>query len=718
MKIQRLALIFLALFVPAIILGNTQSKRVIQAKYIRQPIRLDGWLTEPQWQSAPVATHFVQREPHNGQPATEHTTVRILYDENNLYLGVVCSDAHPDKIIANTLIRDSSMRGDDRFTIVFDTYLDHQRGFVFTTNPRGARFDAYQAAPEYDPDESWNTVWDVRAHITDKGWQVEIVIPFKSLRFPNKPNQIWGINFQRYIQRKHEEDLWSGWGYNEGITYMAFAGELHGLTNLKRGHQIEWFPYLKFGAQKESGDGVTQTFLKKTGFNIKYGITPTLTADFTANTDFAQVEADRARINLTRFSLYYPEKRDFFLEGANIFRFGGYRNQIFYSRRIGLSEDGKEISILGGVRLTGRAGKYSIGLLNIQTAREENTPTTNFSVARVQRDFWEQSKFGFIFTQKYQPSTGYVNRAFGGDVNFYFTNFLGDKNLAIYSYLAGTQTPGLHKNNLAYRVMMDYPNDLIDSYAYFYTIDPNFNPEIGFVRRKGVRRGGGAFRYTPRPHRWGIRKFVFKPIDVDYTTDMSGRMTDFEYELRPLGFSTVARDYFEFNLQRSFVLLTEPFQIYKNITIPSGSYWYNHAEIQYETNPGRFLSGGLFLNWGDFYTGERTVLSTESLAKFNSHFSLSLDFTWNDIRLREGNFQTQEWGSRIRYAFSTRLDARAFVQWNNEDQELNVNFRLHWIPNLGSHFYLVYNHLLGTENRMFQTENQTLILKLNYLFRW
>ncbi|NOY79179.1 MAG: carbohydrate binding family 9 domain-containing protein [Calditrichaeota bacterium] len=718
MKFRTAVLVLVLIISQSVLIAETHSKRVVQAVRISEPIQLDGILNEPQWKQAVPATDFIQREPQNGRPATERTEVRILYDANNLYLGVLCYDSAPDKIIANTLIRDSSMRGDDRFTVVFDTYLDHQRGFVFVTNPKGARFDAYQAAPEHDPDGSWNTVWDVRTRITAKGWQAEIVIPFKSLRFPNRPNQVWGINFQRYIQRKHEEDIWSGWGYNEGITYLTFAGELHGLINLKRGHQIEWFPYLKAGIQKEETDGVTQTILRKTGFNIKYGITPTLTADFTVNTDFAQVEADRARINLTRFSLYYPEKRDFFLEGANIFKFGGYRSQIFYSRRIGLSENGEEIPILAGTRLTGRVGKYSVGLLNIQTAREAGTPSTNFSVIRMQRDFLSQSKFGFIATQKYIPKTGYMNRAFGGDVNFYFTNFLGDKNLAIYSYLAGTQTPGLHGNNLAYRVMMDYPNDLIDSYAYFYTIDPNFNPEIGFVRRKGIRRGGGAFRYTPRPHRWGIRKFVFKPVDVDYTTDMSGQMTDFEYELRPLGFSTVARDYFEFNLQRSFVRLTEPFSIYGDIEIPAGSYWYNHAEIQYETNPGRFLSGALFLNWGNFYTGKRTVFATESLAKFNAHFSVSLDFTWNNIRLREGSFQTQEWGSRIRYAFSTLLDTRAFVQWNNEDQELNLNFRLHWIPNLGSHFYLVYNHLLSTENRTFKTENRTLILKLNYLFRW
>ena len=698
--------------------AETVPKRIIQAQRISIPIKLDGFLTEPQWQSAQPTENFIQREPQNGKPASERTEVRILYDTNNLYLGVWCYDSSPDKIVANTLIRDSDMEGDDRFTVVFDTYLDHQRGFVFETNPLGARFDAYQAAPEHEPDSNWNTVWDARARITKNCWQAEIVIPFKSLRFPNTPNQIWGINFRRMIQRKHEEDLWSGWGYNEGISYLAFAGELHGLKNLKRGRQIEWFPYLKLGAQKENADGARQTTLGKTGFNIKYGITPTLTADFTVNTDFAQVEADRARINLTRFSLYYPEKREFFLEGANIFRFGGHTSQIFYSRRIGLSEQGEEIPILGGARLTGRAGKYSVGLLNIQTARKGETPTTNYSVARVQRDFLAQSKFGFIATQKYIPKTGYSNRAFGADVNLYFTNFLGNKNLAIYSFVAGTQTPGIHKNNMAYRVLIDYPNDLIDSYAYFYAIDPEFNPEIGFIRRKGIRQGGGAFRFTPRPHRWGIRKFVFKPIDFDYTTDLSGQMESFEYELRPLGFSTVARDYFEFNLQRSFERLDEPFNIYADIVIPPGSYWFNHTEIQYQTNPGRFLSGGLFLNWGDFYTGKRTVLSTESLAKFNAHFSVSLDFTWNDIRLREGNFRTQEWGSRIRYAFSTLLDTRAFIQWNNEDQELNLNFRLHWIPNLGSHFYLVYNHLLSTENKTLQTENRTLILKLNYLLRW
>ena len=717
MRFGLVVLVCLLLFFQNVFAENS-NRQVLKAKHISTPIKLDGNLNEPVWQLAQPADHFIQKEPNNGSPASEKTEVRILYDKDNLYIGVWCHDSNPDKIIANTLIRDADLEGDDRFIILIDSYFDHRTGFVFATNPLGARFDAYQYGPEHDPNSNWNGVWDARAKVTSEGWQAEILIPFKTLRFRNTRKQIWGINFKRVIQRKSEEDLWSGWHYNEGITYSAVAGELRGLENISHGHQVEWFPYVKLGAQKENADGTSRTILKKTGFNIKYGISPTLTADFTMNTDFAQVEADRARINLTRFSLYYPEKRDFFLEGANIFKFGGYRSQVFYSRRIGLSAEGEEIPILAGVRLTGRTGKYSVGLLNIQTARKGDTPSSNFSVARVQRDFLSQSKFGFIATQKYISKTGYVNRAFGSDLNLYFSNFLGDKNLAVYSYLAGTQTPGFHGNNLSTRVLIDYPNDLIDSYAYFYEIQPNFNPDIGFVRRKGIRQGGGAFRFTPRPHRWHIRKFVFKPIDFDYTTDMSGRMESFGYEFRPLGFSTVARDYFEFNLQRSFERLDEPFNIYGDIVIPAGSYWFNHAEIQYGSNPGRFISGAFFLNWGNFYTGKRTVFATESLAKFNSHFSVSLDFTWNDIHLKESSFQTQEWGSRIRYAFSTLLDTRAFIQWNNEDQELNLNFRLHWIPNLGSHFYLVYNHLLSTENRTFQTENRTLILKLNYLFRW
>ena len=718
MKIRNIFLLFCLLAVNGVGFAK-DSRPILRAHRISSAINFDGYLDEPAWQRAEPATHFKQREPENGEAATERTEIRILYDQNNLYIGVLCFDSQPDKIIANSLVRDSDLEGDDKITIAIDTYLDHRTGFVFATNPNGARFDAFQAAPEHEPNENWNGVWDVRTRITPKGWQAEILIPFKTLRFRNRKEQVWGINFQRIIQRKNEEDLWSGYAYNEGITYLSAAGELHGLVDLKRGHQIEFFPYAKFGIQRQDSDDPSQDVLRRTGFNIKYGLTPTLTAAFTVNTDFAQVEADQERINLTRFSLYYPEKREFFLEGADIFRFGRfYSGQVFYSRRIGLSEEGEQIPILSGARLTGRAGKYSIGVLDVQTGRKGDTPGANFLVTRFQRDLLHQSKMGIIATQKFIPETGYVNRAFGADLNLYFTNFLGDKNLAIDGYIAGTQTPGLRGQNLAWRIFIDYPNDLFDNYFYSFEVQENFNPQVGFVRRKNIRQTGGAIRFMPRPGVLGIRKLIFKPIDMDYTTDISGRVESIDYEGRPLGFMMQSGEFFEFNLQRTFERLNEDFHIFQDYVIPKGDYWFNHTEIQFETNQRRMLSGAFFINWGEFYNGRRTVFAMESLAKLSSHFSVSLDFRYNDIRLPDGSFKTREWGSRLGYAFSTRLDARAFIQWNNEDQELNLNFRLHWIPSLGSHFYLVYNHLWDTGHRAFQSQHQVFVLKADYLFRW
>ena len=706
-------------FFLAVLAFAQQMPPVITAQRVHSSIRFDGDLEEADWQTAQPAADFRQREPRNGEDATEKTEIRILYDRDNLYIGVLCFDSQPDKIIANSLVRDSDLDGDDQVTIVIDTYLDHRTGFVFATNPRGARLDAFQYAPERDPNVNWNGVWDVRAKTTPQGWQAEILIPFKTLRFHNRREQVWGINFQRIIQRKNEEDLWSGYAYNEGITYLSSAGELHGLIDLRRGHQLEFFPYAKFGLQQQDGDEPSRDTLSKLGFNVKYGITPTLTADFTVNTDFAQVEADRARINLTRFSLYYPEKREFFLEGADIFRFGSFHSGlVFYSRRIGLSEDGREIPILAGARLTGRAGKYSIGVLDVHTADTEDARGANFFTARLQRDFWRQSKAGVIATQKVVPGTGYINRAFGADINLYFTNFLGDKNLAIDGYVAGSQTPGLDDDNLAWRIFIDYPNDLFDNYFYVSEVQENYNPEVGFVRRRNIRQTGGAFRYTPRPNIPGIRKLVFKPVELAYITDLEGRVESIDYELRPLGFMTQSGEFFEFNLQRTFERLNEDFNIFDEYVIPAGDYWFDHAEIQFETNPRRMFSGEFFLNWGDFYNGKRTVFDMESLMKVSAHLSASLNFRFNDISLPTGSFQTQEWGSRIGYAFNTRWDMRAFIQWNNEDREWNMNFRLHWIPALGSHFYLVYNHLWGTANRLMQSQHQVFIVKADYLFRW
>ncbi len=698
--------IFLLLLIPDIIFAQE-----IKAYYTDSQIKLDGLLNESVWKNAVPITGFIQRELNEGEKATEKTEVRVIYNKENLYIGIICYDKEPEKIIHNELKRDGNIRSDDNFDLILDTFHDFRSGFYFGTNPNGARVDALVTSVER-MNKDWNGVWYAESKITEYGWSSEIKIPFKTLRFPDRKEQIWGINFRRTIKRKNEEVLWRAWKRNDGLFQLTKEGILTGLKGVKRGRKIEIKPYSSFGIQKEIV--VSNTHHK--GIDIKYPLTSTLTLDLTTYTDFAQIEADRTRINLTRFSLYYPEKRDFFLEGAGTFSFGRRETSVFYSRRIGITPDRKQVPILGGIRLSGKAGHYRVGILNMQTKKKDTTPATNYSVIRIKRDVLEKSYVGFILTNLYNADK-HKNQAFGVDFSYRTNKFLKNNNLEVAGYLAGTVTDGTGKKNMAGRLFIDYPNDLFDNYAGVYFIEENFNPEIGFVRRKGIIAYYTAWRYMPRPKIPLVRKITIKPIDIDYLTDMNGRLLTRGLEFRPLGVSFKSGDSFEFNIKNSYEYLDKDFNIFGDVVIPSGTYeWWNN-EIQFESSSKRPISIDLKTEWGDFYTGKRTDLSTDITFKFSENFALSTSISYNKISVSGISFETKEYSGRLVVNFSTRLTSRTFVQWNNEDKQLNLNFLLNYIPKIGSDIYFVYNHLWdGTFH--YRTQQKLGIVKIAYLFRF
>ncbi len=368
---------------------DTGSRRSVTALRIDRPVRMDGLLSEPFWDDAAPATGFTQRELIEGAPPTERTEVRIVYDEDNLYIGVSCLDSNPRGIIHNELQRDVKLESDDSFTFVLDPSDSKRNGYFFAINPNGARHDGFFYGSELI-NSDWDGVWDASAEITSEGWSAEIVIPFKTLRFPNRDVQAWGINFRRVIRRKSEEVLWDSWRRDDGLYQLSRAGVLVGMENVKKGRHLEFIPYILTGAEEARGERDTDF---RYGLDVRYPLTTDLSLDITTHTDFAQVETDRERINLTRFSLFYPEKRDFFLEGSEIFDYDtGYFEKVYHSRRIGLDEDREQVPILGGVSLAGRAGKYSIGLLNIQTDEKGATPAANHSVVRIKRDILNRTE--------------------------------------------------------------------------------------------------------------------------------------------------------------------------------------------------------------------------------------------------------------------------------------------------------------------------------------
>lgn len=715
-NLKRFALLFFsALFFLQLSYSAVQfDSAVIVAARVGNSPKLDGILSDEVWSQATPITHFIQRELHEGMDATERTEVRIVYDDRALYVGVLCFDSLPREIVANEMKRDFNTDVEDNFMVIIDTYRDKRNGFLFIINPNGARYDALVTDEGQGVNSDWNGLWDVHAKVTAQGWFAVIEIPFSTLRFPDDPKQVWGINFERNIRRKREQDLWRGYSRNFTIEKLSQAGTLAGLENVHRGNQVEVKPYVLGGEERGYAPfSDVRSRQTKIGLDIKYGLTSTLTLDVTTNTDFAQVEADRVRINLTRFPLFYPEKRDFFLEGAGIFDFQFGDSPIpFYSRRIGLSDAGEAIPILGGARVVGKAGQYNLGVLTMQTAENAGEPMTNYTVARVKRDLLQQSYLGFIATNK-QSSSSY-NRLLGFDGAWVRSDVFGTNTLIIGGGIAGTKNPGVTANNLAYRLYADYPNDFINHFIGIRVVQRNFDPHVGFQDRKDFVQYSYTFRIRPRPQGIGMQYIEFKPIEMDYYVGTNGAIQTLNYEGRVLGFQTNSGEYFEWNIQRFADVPRDSIEFFGN-QIPPSTYWWTRWELQFATNDTRNVSFFSLYSWGGFYNGNRRTYLFQPQLKLGGRFSLSLDYRRNEVQLPVANFTANEAGATINYGFSPMLNSSLLGQWNNEDKEINLNFRVHWIPKIGSDVYLVFNQSFSTAANIRPTRT-AIGVKISYLF--
>ena len=694
--------------------GRSEPSTVNAVRITEAPV-IDGRLNDEAWKHALLVSNFTQRELAVGEPATERTQVGIVYDDRALYIAIWCYDSSSDRITANEFRRDFDRDVEDNIGIIFDTYRDKRNGFLFVVNPNGARFDALVTDEGSGVNVDWNGIWDAKTVITDEGWFAEIEIPFSTLRFSDDTDQLWGVNFERNIRRKREQVLWQGFLRNYSLTKLSQAGTLTGLHNIKRGEDIQVKPYVLAGGEKGFAPFSDQrTKQTKAGIDLKYAVTPTLTLDITTNTDFAQVEADRAQINLTRFPLFFAEKREFFLEGAGIFSFQfGDSPRPFYSRRIGLSETRELIPILAGARLVGKAGSYNLGVLTMQTGEASGDPTTNYSVVRVKRDVLEQSYVGIIATNK-QSQLSY-NRLLGFDGAWIRSDVFGTNTLIVGAALASTVDPGVSSGNLAYRFYVDFPNDFVDHFIGIRSVQKNFDPQVGFRNRADFIQYSWTFRIRPRPEGIGMQYLEFKPAELDYFVDPGGALQSLEYEGRIFGFRTNSGESFEFNFQRYADRLDGDFQVFEGIIIPQSTYWWSRWELQLETNDSRDLSSFFLYRWGGFYDGDRKTYIVNPQAKFSKHFSMGFEYTRNTFELRGGAFATDEIGCKATYGFFTTLNTSVLTQWNNEDKQVNLNFRVHWIPKIGSDMYLVYNQLFDA-NGTIQPSYATVIAKVSYLF--
>lgn len=690
---------------------------------------IDGVVSDAAWSKVIPLTEFIQREPDNGKPVSERTEIKIIYDRDNLYFGIKCFDSSPGEINASEMRRDQPLLNDDAVEIFLDTYNDHRNAFYFSTNPLGAQRDGIV---QTNTDENfqnwdWNGVWECESRITDEGWTSEIKIPFKTLRFKNDVMQEWGLNISRIIPRKREETYWAPidrdfgfWGKYRIDVY----GHLKGISNITQPEKFQIKPFILTGMQGDFEEHEPSKFKFDGGLDAKYLLTSNITLDVTVNTDFAQVEADQEQVNLTRFELFFPEKREFFLEGASIFQFGekAYNplipaTQLFFSRSIGLTEDNEIVPIIGGLKMTGKAGGYDLGFMNVFTNNithindddeEVYEPQTNYSVLRVKRDIMDNSYLGAIALNKESLENNNFNRTFGIDGNLFFSDrwqlgFFGAK----------SSSPEFKGDDLAYYGALNYVDDLFFLVVSQTSIQENFNPEMGFLPRSDIQRTEVNLALSPRPDFLNIRQATIF-TDLQYYAKQNG-------ELESRGFYNGIWNLFNngsslfFMHIHSYEKLDEDFEIHDDIIIPPEIYTFHQFYGEYVTDYSKPVAGTIGINAGEFFDGQIFGYDLKSTIRFNSQFTMEVQYNRNNITLPHGDFSTDLLGTRFIYTFTPKMYAKAFIQWNSDREVIIGNFLFNLIHTPGSDLYFVYNEELSTETGNLKSLNRTIILKLTYL---
>jgi hypothetical protein len=688
-----------------------------------EKIRLDGRLEEAAWSTAPLVGAFVQRVPHEGEPPTEATEVRVLYDHDALYIGIVCHDREPQAVVSTRLARDSDLEADDHVTIVIDPFFDQRNGFFFQVNPAGARSDGQISNNQEQLTYDWDGVWNAGARRTPDGWAAEVAIPFRTLRF--KPGQhTWGFNVERIIQRKQETDRWAAARQDVWISNLAEAGQLTGLGDPRQGRGWELRPYASGGEEQSDGK-------LKAGLDVTKSLASNLTGVLTLNTDFAETEVDSRQVNLTRFPLYFPEKRQFFLEGAGVYDVAGLGSANtdivpFYSRRIGLVE-GQEVPILAGAKLSGRLGDYNAGLLDVETgnvdALEVEAGTRplarqNLLAARVSRNILEQSWVGLIATRGDPDGTG-DNSLLGADVRLATSRFRGDKNLSLDLWAMRTDDESLQRADYAYGGRLDYPNDLWDVAVSFKHIGEAFRPAMGFLPRAGINKLTPGIAFQPRPGRWGIRQFFFE-LEPEYVTNLAGRVESWRVFTAPFNVRTESGEHLEWNWMPQFEHLDVPFEITPGVVIAPGSYTFTRYRAEVNTAEKRPWVVDLAYHYGGFYDGTLRQVETALTLKPSPHLYVQLAFESNDASLREGPFRTRIYAAKVDYNFSPNVTWANLVQYDSESRLLGAQSRFRWTLQPGNDVFVVFNRgweRLETSGELLPTYDRG-SLKVQYTLRF
>jgi hypothetical protein len=720
----------LSLLPVAAVAQSSKERPSVRATPVDQAPRIDGSLDEDVWQSASPIDRFTQQEPNEGQPASDRTEVRVLYDSRHLYIGIRAYATEP--VVATEMRRDADRLFDeDNFQVILDTFHDSRNGYMFLTTPLGAKleqqiFDEGEGGGRgttSNVNRNWDGVWDAAGRVTSDGWTAEMSIPTTTLRFVPGDDQTWGVNFLRHIRRKNELVYWSPIPKAYSLTRVSLAGELTGLRDLSLGMDLKLKPFALAGARDRRTSATVggTDAIHEVGLDARYGVTAGLNLDVTLNTDFAQVEVDEQQVNLTRFNLFFPEKRDFFLENANLFTVGTgssftstpVQTDLFFSRRIGLSETGQPVPIIGGARLTGKVGHSNVAVLDVQTDAAFSKPGDNFLVGRYSRDVFRRSRVGALFINKESAGgSDHFNRTMGVDANFAIS-----RSLQLTSFLAKTSTPGLAGRDMSFYGRIAYRDPRWNLWLNYLDVQENFNAEAGFVQRRGVRTTKGYFSPTPRPTGGRIR--LMEPMYVlTYTTDQRNRLVGRMHHLM-LGTTLQDDSFINVIYQRDLDVLDAAFQIRPDVRIPIGSYESNEWILTYNTSPGKRFYERLTYSPMEFYGGTRQQLTAAAGLRASSRLSSELQFSRNDVKMPWGDFLVTLTSLRVDYTFSPKMTIRSLTQYNTATHEISNNVRYNFIHRPGSDLYVVYNELrqTGLPSDVFAQKDRQLVMKLTYLLQ-
>ncbi|HDL19621.1 MAG TPA: hypothetical protein ENH29_11255 [Bacteroidetes bacterium] len=709
--------IFTSLFLLFSIQSAAAQKTSLLTGKLPKDLKLDGRLTEPAWFETDSISNLTMIEPEEGKKPSNRTVVKVLANAGDLVFGFDCRDRNADGIVAYSKSRDAELRREDNIRFVLDTFMDGRSGYVFAINPLGARYDGLVSDQREGVNSNWDAIWEAKTYISRKGWSAEVRIPIKSLSF-KKGITTWGFNVERRIQRLQETDRWAGTKRDYKITQTSQSGRLEGLPDFNFGLGLH-ISGSTIGGAGIPGPGMDTEFTHDINLDVLQKMGPNMQASLTVNTDFAETEVDARQTNITRFPLFFPEKRTFFLEGADIFEFGlGLERDIipYFSRRIGLM-NGQQVPIKVGGKVNGRIGNTNMGALVVRSGKlKDVTPGATVGVVRIKQNILRESSVGIIATTG-DPHGSEQSWLLGFDMTYKTSKFRGDKNFVTGIWGLLNHRENLTGDQQAYGFKIDYPNDLFGISLSYKRIGADFQPSLGFVPRVGINSWRFGFEYDPRPS-WKPVRQMFHEFFPTLVTGLNNQWESYRVFMAPVNWRLESGDRFEFNIVPQGENLFEPFVVTENTTIPNGRYHWMRYRLEGGLAAKRKFSGQLTWWFGEFYSGKLDQIELTSTFNPSSLIKAELSGEVNYGRLPEGNFTQRLIACRISLNFSPDLQISSFIQYDNESDSFGINSRLRWTFNPLGDLFIVYNHnLVKSVMDRWNLDSNQLLIKLRYGIR-